>query len=198
VRVTLASQPPPASQVRGEGTATEKGITLRAEANSWLTPGAILGALVIPLSAEAADLNLIPDAAVVATNVALFLLLIYPVNRLLVQPLLRALDERAQRTSGALAESEKLGDDSRARRVELETRLSEARARALVRRSAILADGEVEERAVLDAARGEAGANIENVRRSVAAELAEARSGLQTDSRALASEVATRILGRAL
>jgi F-type H+-transporting ATPase subunit b len=171
---------------------------LRSEPSSWLTTSAALAALVIPISAKASELNLIPDAGVVATNVALFLLLIYPVNRLLVQPLLRVLDERDARTSGALEQSRKLGDEARVTGVDLESRLSESRARAQSQRSAILSDGEIQERAVLDAAREEASGIVEEVRQSVRSELVEARKALQTDARELAREAATRILGRAL
>ena len=171
---------------------------MRAKPNSWLTPSITLVGLGFPVAARASELNLIPDAAVVATNVALFLLLIYPVNRLLVQPLLRVLDERAARTSGALAESQQVGDEARARRVDLETRLAEARSHAQARRSAVLADGEIQERAVLEAARGEAAGMVEAVRASIRIELTEARRDLQSDARALAREAATRILGRAL
>ena len=171
---------------------------MRSEPSSWLTTSAGLAALAIPISAKASELNLIPDPGVVATNVALFLLLIYPVNRLLVQPLLRVLDEREARTSGALEQSRQLGDEARATRVDLEARLSEARTRSQSRRSAILSDGEIQERAVLDAAREEASGIVEDVRQSVRAELIEARTALHTDSRVLAREAATRILGRAL
>ena len=197
-RVIVASELPSASTALGEGPVTQEGFTLRAKPTSWLTPSAVLTGLAMPVSARASELNLIPDAAVVATNVALFLLLIFPVNKLLVQPLLRVLDERAARTSGALAESQKLRDDARARRVELETRLAEIRARAQARRTAILGEGEIQERAALDAAREEASGIVDAVRQSVQGELAEARLVLPTDARLLAREVATRVLGRAL
>ena len=171
---------------------------MRTEPSSWLTPSAALTALAIPMSAQASELNLIPDASVVATNIALFLLLIYPVNRLLVQPLLRVLDEREARTSGALEQSRRLVDEARASRVDLEIRLSEARTRSQARRSAILSAGEIEERAVLDAARDAGSEIVESVRQSVRSELVEARRSLQADARELAREAATRILGRAL
>ncbi len=171
---------------------------MRAEPSPWLTASTILVGLASPVPARAAELNLIPDAVVVATNVALFLLLIYPVNRLLVQPLLRVLDDRAARTSGALAQSQQLGDDARAARSDLEASQNEARVRAQAKRSAILGEGEVEERAVLEGARDEATQSIESVRRSIQGELVAARHALQTDARALAREAATRILGRAL
>lgn len=171
---------------------------MRAEPSFWLTPGTIVALLAAPASAQAADLNLIPDAFVVATNVVLFLLLIYPVNKLLVTPFLRVLDERAERTSGSLAQSERLRDEARATRAALEARLVDARARAVARRNEILAEGEVLERAELEAAREESERTVDAVRRAVQAELADARGTLETDARALAREVATRILGRAV
>ncbi len=140
---------------------------MRSEATSWLRPIAILAGMAMPASAAAAGLNLIPDATIVATNIALFLLLIYPVNRLLVRPLMRILDERESRTSGALAQSQQLGDEARAARSALEEQLAEARATSQMRRTAILADGEIQERAVLDAVRAEATGIIEGVRQSV-------------------------------
>jgi F-type H+-transporting ATPase subunit b len=171
---------------------------LRAEPSFWLTPGIIVALLAAPASAHAADLNLIPDASIVATNVALFLLLVYPVNKLLVSPFIRVLDERAERTTGALSRSEGLRDEARASRTELEAKLAEARTRAVARRNEILAEGEVLERAELEAAREESERAVQDVRRSVQAELSDARGTLQADARALAREVATRILGRAL
>ncbi len=198
VRVIVASELPSAPTVRGEGPAIQKGVTLRSGPSPRLSTSAVLVALALPVSANASELNLIPDAGVVATNVALFLLLIYPVNRLLVQPLLRVLDERAARTAGALEQSRRLADDARATRTDLEARLTEARARGQARRAAILSDGEVQERALLEAAREEASGIVETVRQAVQSELIEARAALQTDSRALAREAATRILGRAL
>ena len=171
---------------------------MRAEPGPRLFASAMLIGLALPAGAQAADLNLIPQAEVVAANVALFLLLIYPVNRLLVQPLLRVLDERDSRTSGALAQSHKLADEARAARTELEARVAEARGRAQARRAAILADTEAQERALLDAARNDAMQNVESVRNAVQSELDAARAALESDTRALAREAASRILGRAL
>ena len=106
-----------ASVVRGEGPAIQEGITVRSEPSYWLLPIAIVAGAAIPVPALASDLNLYPDVTTVATNIALFLLLIYPVNRLLVQPLLQVLDEREARTSGALTQASRLGEEARAARI---------------------------------------------------------------------------------
>ena len=173
-----------ASVVRGEGPAIQEGITVRSEPSYWLLPIAIVAGAAIPVPALASDLNLYPDVTTVATNIALFLLLIYPVNRLLVQPLLQVLDEREARTSGALTQASRLGEEARAARIAIEARLVEARAAAQLRRNAVLADGEPRERAVLEAARADANGIVESVRTSVQAELAEARGALPADARA--------------
>jgi F-type H+-transporting ATPase subunit b len=156
-------------------------------------------ALLLPASAQAADgLNLFPQAELVALNVVLFLLLIWPVNRLLVQPLLRVLDERERRTAGAESEVEALRTSARDARKALEAGMIDARGRAQARRTAILAAGETDEHAVLDAARNDAQAAIDSVRAAVESELAGARAALEADTRALARDAATRILGRPL
>ncbi len=157
-----------------------------------------LVALALPADARAAGLNLFPEWNLVGLNLLLFVILIYPVNRLLVQPLLRVLDERERRTSGAESEVEVLRAEARGARTTLEAGLVEARARAQARRAAILSEGESEERALLDAARSDAVQNVESVRSAVQSELDAARAALEADTRALAREAAGRILGRSL
>jgi F-type H+-transporting ATPase subunit b len=155
--------------------------------------------VLVPATAHAAEgLNLAPRVELVALNVLLFVLLIYPVNRLLVQPLLRVLEERERRTSGSESDAEAHRGSARDARKTLEAALIEARARAQARRTAILSAGETEERALLDAARNDAMTTIQSVRDAVQAELEGARAALEGDARSLAREAAARVLGRAL
>lgn len=176
----------------------QREICLRAAANNALSVSLAVAAAAIPSVASAAELNLIPHWPVVAANVVVFVLLIYPVNRLLIAPLLRLVDEREQRTSGALAQAGKLEVEATGLAAQVEAGLAEARGRALARRAAIMADAEAQERAVLDAAASDATRSIEAVRTSIAADLSAARAALQADSRGLAQEVAARLLGRPL
>ena len=162
----------------------------------WLA--LVLASAGLPATAHASALNLVPQVELVALNLVLFVLLIYPVNRLLVQPLLRVLEERERRTSGAEYEVESLQGAAREARSALEAGLLEGRGRAQARRAAILSAGEEQERAVLEAARDDAVRNIESVRAAVQSELDAARAALEADTRALAREAATRILGRPL
>jgi len=157
-----------------------------------------LGVTALPSVAVAADLNLLPRWPEVAINIVAFGLLIYPVNRLLIQPLLRLLERRDQSTHGSIEEAARLDAEAAAQRARLEAHLVEARARAHARRAAILADAEAHERTLMAAASSDASKTFESVRASVTADLVAARAALQSDARALASEAAARLLGRPL
>jgi len=163
-----------------------------------LAGGLTAAVTALPSVASAADLNLLPHWPQVAINIVVFGLLIYPVNRLLIQPLLRLVEERELRTAGAVADAGRLDSDVGAQRARLEAELAEGRTRAQARRAAILADGETQERALLQAASRDAASTIETMRAAVSADLTAARAALQDEARALANEAATRLLGRPL
>jgi hypothetical protein len=99
-------------------------------------------ALCSPAAAAEGELSIFPDGVHLAILIVAFLGLVFPVNALLVRPLLRTLEERAQRIEGA-----------RDRAAELSRQADESLAR---HRSAIeAAGGEAvrERRAALEAAR---------------------------------------------
>ena len=159
-------------------------------------------ALAVVLAASPAHasggLDLIPDLQTLLINFAVLLLLIYPVNRLLLQPLVAVLQEREARTSGATERAERLADEAADARRTVEQRLQAARSDAQARRAAILAQADQEERQLIGAAREEAGREIDAGRASVADELRQASAALKDDARGLAREAASRILGREL
>lgn len=158
----------------------------------------VVAASALPEVASAADFKLFPHWPSVAANLLIFLLLIYPVNRLLIQPLLHLIEEREARTTGALERATELETATRQTGAQIEARLGEARGRAQARRTAILAEAEAEERALLQSASNDAAQSFEAVRNAVAAELADARTALGADARTLAREAASRLLGRAI
>ena len=176
-----------------------KGICLLAAAKNALKVSLLaVAASALPAIASAQEFSLEPHWKFVGANVAIFLLLIYPVNRLLVQPLLHMIEERDAKTTGALDRAAALESETRETGAQIEARLKEAHARALARRTAILADAESQERALLAAASNDAAQSIDAVRSAVAAELTDARTALEADARTLAREAASRLLGRAI
>jgi len=171
---------------------------LRTAANILFSVSLAAAAALVPSVAHAAELNLAPDWKIVATDIAVFGLLIYPVNRMLIGPMLRLVAERQRATEGSLDEAGALQKESGELGRELEGRLAEARARASARRTEILTTAEEEERALLTAASADAARTIEAARTAIDADLVEARAALERDANGLAREAAARLLGRAL
>lgn len=167
-----------------------------AAGTTW--PCALAVLLTAGPAHAAASLVLIPDLPTLLINFAVLLLLIYPVNRLLLQPLVAVLEEREARTVGATERAESLVGESADARNTVEQRLSAVRAEAQARRAAILAEADQEERQLVGAAREAAGREIDAVRAGVADELRQASAALKDDARGLAREAASRILGREL
>ncbi len=150
------------------------------------------------LAFAASGLNLVPDLTLLAANLVVFGLVIYPTQRWLLAPVVRILTERERRTLGALESAQSLQAEAVQVRKELERELARARADAHARRSAILGEAEAEQGRILEEARTDSARALEAVRSSVEGELADARRTLQSDARELSREAAARILGRAL
>jgi F-type H+-transporting ATPase subunit b len=147
-------------------------------------------------NAAAGGLNLFPNWWLVAFNVVVFLLLVFPVNRLLLQPLVDVLHRREQRSAGTLAQAEVVRSDAAGVRERVESRLESARGEAQQRRSEMLRETTERERARLAAAREEATRSLDSVRTGIGEELEAAREALRAEAGALAREMAAKLLGR--
>jgi F-type H+-transporting ATPase subunit b len=162
--------------------------------------GSVAVASCLPSAALAAGggLDLTPDPIVLGTNLVILGLLIYPVNKLLLQPIVRVLQAREARTSGAQERAGEITQQASALVTQIEARLLEARREAQAQRAAILAKAEEEDRRVLTAARDETARTLDAVRGSVAEELERARASLRDEVISLSREAAARVLGRNL
>ncbi len=157
-----------------------------------------LGVVSLAAQALAAEFKLIPDFRFVVINLVVFLVLIYPINKLLITPVLRVLGERQERSEGAQRRAASLVEETRGLSTDLDGRLREARVAAQARRAEILAEGREQENRVLGSAREEAAQTVEAMRASMVEELATARTTLEDGAAALAREAAARILGRSI
>jgi F-type H+-transporting ATPase subunit b len=149
-------------------------------------------------AAEGAGLNLFPDPVKLAINFTVLLLLIPVVNRLLLQPLTRVLQERDERTEGSNARAAGLVEEASGSRVEIDRLVGEAAAASQRTRSEIGKQAETEVREIIAAARGQAAEEIERMRTEIGAELDGARATLRAETEPLARAAAERILGRSL
>jgi F0F1-type ATP synthase membrane subunit b/b' len=139
-----------------------------------------------------------PDLPMLLVMMALFALLLVPVNALLFRPLLRALDLRVERTVGTRSRAEKLAASADEILARYEQAVADVRVEAEQMRRAELASARSETSARTAQARAEAEQEIERARREVAGELAAARTRLRVDVEPLGREAASRVLGRAV
>lgn len=127
-----------------------------------------------------------------------FVVLIFPLNALLFQPIFRALDARAERIQGARARSVKLQEEADAVLDRYETTIREARIEAEAGRQTQLAAAREEQVGLTAAARSEAEQELERARGELGRSLEEARATLRASAEDLATAAAEQILGRPL
>ncbi len=143
------------------------------------------------------ELSLVPDFTTTLPLLILaFAILVIPLNRLIFQPIFRVLDARLDQIEGNRLRSEQVtaqADDALKR---YERSIREVREDAERDRRARLevVRGETADRAAT--ARSESDAEIARARDQVAVALADARASLRVQAEELATEAASRLLGR--
>jgi F-type H+-transporting ATPase subunit b len=149
-------------------------------------------------SASEGDLVLTPELPMLLALIALFVILIFPVNALLFRPIFAALDAREDKIAGTRVRAEKLSAQAEEVLRRYQGSVRETReATEHERRGRLLgAKNEASER--LGSARGEAEREIEQARGEIRSALVAARSSLRGEAEALAREASARILGRNL
>jgi F-type H+-transporting ATPase subunit b len=155
----------------------------------------LLGAL--PAHAAAESLQIFPDERIFYL-IPLFLLLVFPVNRLLFRPVFRVLDERDRRIEGARKRAEEIGAQAEATLDRYRSAVRSAREEAESGRKEALEGARREQAQLTGSARGEAETEINHAREEVAGALVDARSQLREQAQELAREAAARVLGRSL
>ncbi|MEM7409920.1 MAG: ATP synthase F0 subunit B [Myxococcota bacterium] len=128
----------------------------------------------------------------------LFVLLIFPVNAFVFQPLLRVLDEREERIAGTKTRAEQLEAQTREVLTRYERTIAETRETTEQKRRGALEEVRDEAQRETAAARSDAEQQIERARSEVASALEGARSGLRAQAEELARQAASQVLGRAL
>lgn len=129
---------------------------------------------------------------------ALFVALIFPVNRVIFRPLFGVLNEREERIEGARDRAQQVDEEAGAVLARYEDAVSQAREQASAERKTALAGARGEEKDATSEARGLAEQEIERARGEIAVSLAEARESLRPRAEDLARDAAERILGRSL
>lgn len=127
-----------------------------------------------------------------------FVVLIFPLNALIFQPIFRALDARAERIQGARERSQQLQIDAAQVLDRYETAIRDARAESEAARQSQLTSAREEQASLTAQARGEAERELERARGELAQSLESARATLRASADDLATTAAEQILGRSL
>ena len=163
---------------------------------------AILASILSSLGAESAlassELVLMPDWPLLAILLVGFVVLIFPLNALLFQPIFRALDARAERIAGARERSSQLERQAEEVLDRYQSAIRQARSESESDRQAGLERAREEQNQLTEAARAEAAREVERARREMSQAVEEARSGLRASAEELAQAAAEQVLGRAL
>jgi len=158
---------------------------------------AMLG-LAEDAAAAGGELVLVPDPAMMLALIVFFVLLVFPMNRLVFRPIFATLDAREERIAGTRARAEKLAAEAEATLARYESSVRAAREEADQGRKAARAEARDGAQQQARAARADAEAELARAAREIATALESARGSLRGESEALARAAAATVLGRPL
>lgn len=143
-------------------------------------------------------MHLPPNWGTFFTLIVSFLVFWFIFSRLFFRPFLNLLSERERRFKDLGDRTEQLIKEARTADEERERRLAAVRRESLNRRETERRTAEAEAAQMMDAAKAEARASLEQVQEKIEAELKAAESELEHMGHNLAEELAERVLGRPL
>jgi F-type H+-transporting ATPase subunit b len=135
------------------------------------------------------------DYTVVA-QIFFFLVLWFSLSRVLFRPFLKMLEERERKTEGAREEAAAQVQEGEKLRIEYEQALAAAEQEGIALKERLLTDGRRTRDEILNRAREEAAARLQEVRETTAKELARERPSAAQEAETIARAVVEKILGR--
>jgi F-type H+-transporting ATPase subunit b len=127
---------------------------------------------------------------------ALFLILLFVIKPLLLDPMLKLFEERERRIDGAKLEARKMDEASAGALSKFEAEMNKVRASANAERDKVRAEALKAESELLGKVRERTATKLESGRKANSEEEKRARSSLEAESRELARLLASRALGR--
>lgn len=145
----------------------------------------------------AESIQLVPDGTLFV-HIAIILLMVFILNRTLFRPVNRVLEERGRRTHGRSDEAKKTIEQVQESALRYERALREARVESYhtMERLRTEAMGERQQRIAL--VRDEVTGSIEQEKKAIGDQSAEARAALESEARRVAASVSAQILGRSI
>jgi F-type H+-transporting ATPase subunit b len=128
----------------------------------------------------------------------LFIIFSQIFNQILFKPIGKVLDERESLTEGAAAEARAAARQYQSRLANYEETIRQARAESYRKIEEQRKAALDERQKLIDAARGQADAEIAKGREQIAKEAAAARTQLESEARQIAEQISRTVLGRAV
>ncbi|MBW2274026.1 MAG: ATP synthase F0 subunit B [Deltaproteobacteria bacterium] len=171
----------------------------KARRSSAAVAACIVAPLLTAAPAQASGgLSLAPEPPVLVTLLVGFVLLIFPLNKVIFKPLFAVVDERNAKIEGARHRAAKLEQDADTAIKKYRGAIREAREDGESARRVRLESARSEQGSITGDARSEAEQEIARSRAEVAVSLEEARATLRGATEDLAQVAAERILGRTI
>ena len=141
-------------------------------------------------------MNLFPNPTILLMQAVPFLLTLAVLKFMILDPLLEHLIERRDRTVGASDKLNEMAGDIAAAEAEYQERVAGLRKEAAEIRQAQLAEAAKVEQGIIADAQQKTNKELDAFRASLGQVIDAARSDLNADSKVLATQVASSILGR--
>ena len=127
-----------------------------------------------------------------------FLALVLLLNAFLFKPIRKQIADRAAEINGAKAKSSAVDQEVQEKLADYEARMREIRAGAADERGVLKKEAQLQEAAILEKARAEAGDALSSIKVKVAQEAQEARRFLKESAESLSADICEKVLGRSL
>jgi len=127
-----------------------------------------------------------------------FMILMAVLNALLFKPLRAALQARKETIEGSKAKVQDIDEQVQAQIARYEAQLQDARQQGGQERSALRKTGQEEEARILGEANRNAAEKLQSITAQIQGEADSARQALRKETEALATEIAGKVLGRAV
>ncbi len=134
----------------------------------------------------------------VVYQIVFFLVLWFVLSKVLFRPYLKLLEERENKTAGALHDTADLEREGARLKAQYEERIAQAQAAGGAVKESVLQEARQRREQVLSQARQEATATLELARRGVASQVAGERQLAAAEAATVARQMASKILGRNL
>ena len=127
-----------------------------------------------------------------------FVVLMFLLNIILYRPLRRIIAQRRETVAGDHARARDLAAQIDEKMARYQDQLQDAKQKGAAEKAQLRRQAAEQEATILGAAHEEASAQLQTIKGQVAAEAAQAREALKTETDTLAGMIAGKVLGRAL